>query len=241
MTSIFNRSPGYRASRAGLSVGLLAAVFGAAGCFDVHDVDPGVHLIDNFDDGYFPSDSSFTPWMCYAFNPATNQSFSCAHDADTPDGTGYSLRLDATVDDIPDGSQQYGGATLVSYTARGVHEDVSTFTTLVFDAELQSGTPPFASDAIMDVQFGCSAAQLTDGSVPGDLYVKQSVPYSSLWQRRSAALANFGGESSGTRKIKGGAAACLRLVDSIHFEVEAHLPDGQRGKGTLKIDNIYLK
>jgi hypothetical protein len=241
MTSSFNRSPGLGASRAGASVALMAAAFAMAGCFDVHDVDPGFRLIDNFDDGYFPSNPSFTPWMCYAFNPVTNQNFSCAQDADTPDGNGDSLRLDVTVDDAPDGSLQYGGAALVTYTARGIREDFTTFTTLVFDAELQSGTPPLASDAKMSVQLGCSTAQLTDGSVPGDLDVKQGVPYSSIWQRRSAALANFGGESSGTRKIKGGAAACLRLVDSIHFQIEAHLPDGQSGKGTLKIDNIYLQ
>jgi hypothetical protein len=98
------RCPATRVShRAALVFVLLAAVLGAAGCFDVRSVDPGFLLIDNFDDGAFPADSTFIPWMCYAFSPTSNQSYSCKYVTDTLDGSAHSLRLDFRVDDAPDG------------------------------------------------------------------------------------------------------------------------------------------
>ena len=44
-----------------------------------------------------------------------------------------------------------------------------------------------------------------------------------------------------TTKILGGAEACLERVDNIQFQVDAQLPDGATGMGTLSVDDIYLQ
>ena len=55
---------------AALTVALLAVVFGAAGCFDVHSVDPGPYVIDDFENGTVqPLDSLFAGWFCGGDNP----------------------------------------------------------------------------------------------------------------------------------------------------------------------------
>jgi hypothetical protein len=222
-------------------VALLVGALGSAGCFDVHTVDPGYHLIDTFDEGYYPADPIFTPWMCYSYNPSANQNYSCAYNGDTPDGSSYSLQLKFTVVDPLDGAEQYGGAGLATDASPGLQEDFSGFSALVFDVELASGLPPLPSDAGLDVHLGCSTARLTDGSQPGDLTVLQSVSYSGSWQQAVAPIADFSFRTNDTRQIDGGVAACLRLVDEIGFDVTENLPDGQTGKGILNIDDVYFK
>jgi hypothetical protein len=239
MTSIFSRPT--PATRTALRFALLVGALGPAGCFDVHTVDPGYHLIDNFDDGYFPADPTFIPWMCFSYNPATNRNFNCAHDTDTPDGSAYSTRLMFTVVDPPDDKDEYGGAGLITYASPGLHEDFSGFSTLVFDVELGSSTPPLPSNAALDVHLGCSTAHLTDGSEPGDLAVLQTVGYTDSWRQVVSSVADFSFRTDDSRRIDGGVAGCLRLVDSIAFEVTENLPDGQSGKGILNIDNVYFK
>jgi hypothetical protein len=233
-TSISNR-------HAALVFVLLPAVLGSAGCFDVRRVDPGSLLIDNFDDGAFPADSTFIPWMCYSFNPLTNQKYSCRYDTDTLDGSAHSLRLDFRVDDPPNTTRQYGGVGLVTYGTPGLSQDLTGFSQLEFDAELRSDDPPLPSDALLLAQFGCSTVQLTDGSVPGDVSVSQSAPYRADWRQVVLALANFSPPPDDTRQIQGGVTECLRRVDQIAFNVDAELLDGGSGAGVLKIDDVYLR
>jgi hypothetical protein len=244
MRSETKRCPATRVStRAARAFVLLPVVLGAAGCFDVRSVDPGSLLIDNFDDGAFPADSMFIPWMCYSFNPPTNQNFSCRYDTDTLDGSAHSLRLDFRVDDPPDTdmSRQYGGAGLATYGTPGLYQDVTGFGQLWFDAEVQSGNPALSSDAILYAQLGCSTVLLTDGSEPGDYFLLQSGIYSEAdWKKNDLSLANFSPPDD-TRQIQGGVRECLRRVDQIAFTVDAELQDGGSGAGVLKIDDVYLR
>lgn len=222
----------------------VAVAFVASSCFDAHQVDPGVLMIDDFDHGPFPTDSTFVPWMCYAYNPRTNQNYTCAYDnTDTFDGSKYSLRLDFEVTDPVNLMMDHGGAGLATYAPFGLQQDFTAFTTLGFDARLQSGIPVLPGAATLSVAIGCSTAHLTDGSAPGDLYVVAAVKYNSdgSWGQRAVSLANFSPQSTDPRLIDGGVAGCLRLVDEMDINVEAGLPDGQMGVGTLNIDNIYLK
>jgi hypothetical protein len=220
---------------------LLAVVLGAVGCFDVHSVDPGFLLIDSFDDGAFPADSTFIPWMCFSYSPNTNQNYSCRYDTDTRDGSAYSLRLDFRVDDTPDMFRQYGGAGLVTYATPGLYQDVTGFGELGFDAEVQSGDPSLPSDALLYAVLGCGTVQLTDGSEPGDYLLSQSAPYSADWRPVVLSLTNFSPPPGDKRQIQGGLRECLRRVDQIAFQVDAELLDGGSGAGTLKIDDVYLR
>ncbi len=228
-------------SRRALALGVLAAVLATAGCFDVHDVDPGVLLIDNFDQGAFPADSIFQNWMCFSFNPMTNQNYSCKLDSDTLDGSAHSLRLDFQVSDPPDGIRQYGGVALTSYATPGLYQDVTGFSGLGFDVELESGSPQLPSNTLLQAQFGCSTVQLTDGSEPGDYYLLQTTDSGAEWRRVVLSLADFSGPIADGRQVQGGVAACLRHVDWISFVVDENLLDGGSGAGTLKIDNVYLR
>jgi hypothetical protein len=229
-------------NRAALAFVLLPAVLGAAGCFDVHSVDPGFLLIDDFDHGAFPADSTFIPWMCFSYSPNTNQNYSCRYDTDTRDGSAHSLRLDFRVDDTPDMFRQYGGAGLVTYATPGLYQDVTGFGELGFDAEVQSGDPSLPSDALLYAVLGCSTVQLTDGSEPGDYFLSQSAPYvAEDWGPVVRSLANFSPPPGDTRQIQGGVRECLRRVDQIAFQVDAELQDGGSGAGVLKIDDVWLR
>ena len=149
-------------NRAMLTVALLPALLGGASCFDVQSVDPGPDVIDDFDKGsVYPLDSNFGGWQCYSFNPNTNTNYSCALSQDTLDDNGYSLKLEFSVNDPLDGTQEHGGAALATYATSP--EDFTRFSQIVFDAELQPGTPAIPSDALLYLQLQCSTAQLEGG------------------------------------------------------------------------------
>ncbi len=226
-------------SRAALNLPLLLAVLGAGGCFDVHTVDPGPYIIDDFDDGDLrPADPNFQAWWCDAYNPNTNQ---CNCDHDAGDQSSFSLFLQANIVDPPDGTQQHGGASLGTSTYTGASEDFTRFSRIQFSAKLESGNPPIPSNALMYVEIGCTTARTEDGSLPGDLYVNQGVDYKSYWQSFTLELNGFNSPPWLATHIKGGPAACLGRVDSIRFTVDAQLPDGQSGKFVLHVDTISLQ
>ena len=220
------------------TVAIVLAPLALLGCFDVQTVDPGPVIIDDFDDGdYLPSIRGFDIWECLAYNPDTTKSFNCAHQGSPGD---YHLSLDFTIVDPSDGAQQHGGAMLATF-ASGAPVDFSHHKTLIFSGQLQSGSPPLSSDAKLYVEFTCGTALGEDGSAVSDFYVLQGVAYSSDWGTFRLSLTNFGPPPWLPRHIAGGTIACLRLVDGIHFNVDASLPDGATGKGLLSIDNIRFE
>jgi hypothetical protein len=222
---------------------LLAAslALGAAGCFDVHAVDAGPLVIDDFDDGdYYPADPDFSSWTCYSFNPDSNKMYRCDHELHSDaDGDGFALFLDFTITDPPNGSQEHGGASLATFTDTPV--DFTRFTEIVFSNALESGNPPLSSNALFYVELGCKTAADVDGNVPGDFYVSRGVDYNSNWKTRRATLANFGPPAWINSEIEGGTVGCLTRVDSLRFTVDAQLPDGQVGHGILHVDKIFLR
>jgi hypothetical protein len=224
-------------SRGAPSVALLLAVLVVGGCYDVHTVDPGPYIIDDFDDGDLqPADPNFDQWRCYGFNPDTIDGINCGHDAG--EQSTFSLFLDATIVDPPDGTQQHGGASLATFATKP--EDLSHFGQIMFDAKLESGNPPIPSNALLYVELGCKGAHTEDGSLPGDLYVVQGVDYKSYWQPFTLAMISFNSPPWLATHIMGGPAGCLQRIDSIRFTVDAQLPDGQTGKFVLHVDTISL-
>ncbi len=209
-----------------------------AGCFDVHGVDPGPYVLDDFEDGdLMPAAPLFARWETFTF-PDANKMATCDH-GDGFDGSKYALVLDFTVADMPDGIQEDGGAGLVSGAAKPV--DFSRFEELDFDVSLASGDPPLSNDAELYVQFGCSTAPDEDGNVPGNFYVVRGADYDVNWQSKRFTLANFGLPAWINTPIQGGLAGCLSRVDNITFVVNSGVPDGQTGRGILRIDNVLLR
>jgi len=226
--------------RAVLGVALAGATFGAAGCFDVHNVDPGVHLIDDFDDGAFqPADPNLTPWGCYSVNPATNQNYSCGHDGDTMDASPYSLYLDFSITDPADGTQQHGGAAVS--TAAETPENLAPFKEIGFSAKLESGNPPLPSSALLYLELHCRTVPATGSRSPDDLLVLAGVDYHSDWKTFSLELNSLVPPPWLSTQFQGGNVACLEHVDNIDLIVDEQLPDGKTGAGVLHVDDIYLR
>jgi hypothetical protein len=209
----------------------------AAGCFDVHRADPGVLLLDNFDDGdALPADRQFGVWLCQTYNPS-NQDYSCGLDAGY--NSPYSLALKFTLVDPPDGQQQFGGA--MAFTQTIDPQDFSGFDNLVFSGVLASGIPAPPKDAFFQIVLQCDGAQADDYSYPGNLNLEQIVAVDKIWRTYSVPLEAFTPASYLPLHPLGGPAACLRQVNAIQFEVPLELGDGQSAMGQLNIDNIYFQ
>jgi hypothetical protein len=218
---------------------LLVASLGTVACFDVHTVEQGPLVIDDFDDGDFlPADPDFDAWSCFSFNPDSNQMYRCDQGTGA-NNTKYSLFLDFTITDAPNSNQDHGGASLATFASKPV--DFTKFSEIVFSNMLESGSPALPSNALLYIELGCSKAADDQGDVPGDFYVLKGADYDNYWQTRRLTLDNFGPPSWIKRPIKGGTAGCLSLVDSFRFTVDAQLSDGQVGRGTLRIDGITLQ
>jgi hypothetical protein len=211
----------------------------APGCFDVQLVDPGPVVIDDFDDGDLtPALPNFDAWDSYSFNqnnPDTHDHGVIAGDTDSL----FALYLDFDVDDPADGRQQNGGAALVSKSE--VPWDVDSYRVFAFSAKMESGMPALPSEAQLFVELGCKTAVAEDGSRPGNLYVLANVNYTNAWQEYRIEIVNFQTYSWPGGRVAGGPARCRQRIDSIRFSVEAHLLDGQSGRGVLTIDNIYVE
>jgi hypothetical protein len=217
---------------------LLGVALGVAGCFDVHAVDAGPLVVDDFDDGDFlPADREFDAWSCFSFNPDSNRTYRCDHD--TGYNSAFSLFLEFTITDAQNGSQDHGGASLATFASKPV--DFTKFSEIAFSNVLDSGSPQLPSNALLYVEFGCSSARDVHGDVPGDFYVAKGIDYNSFWKTRTATLSNFGPPAWINAEIEGGTAGCLARIDSVRFTVDAQLPDGQVGRGTLRIDGISLQ
>jgi hypothetical protein len=220
-----------------LTVAILPALFGAAGCFGVHQVDHGPWVIDDFEDGNFqPADPRFGSWFCSTFNPA-NQS--CSFGLDPGDQSTNSLFLETTIVDPPDGTGQNGGALLT--TEADTPADFSSFAEMVFSLKVTSEDPPLPSTAVVYGQLFCNGAQAEGGTMPTYIYLQQNIPFDSDWRSVSLAMSNFGFPDYEGVKVVGGATACLQQVNSITFTLVPVLPDGQSATGRLNIDDIYFQ
>jgi hypothetical protein len=220
---------------------LLSALV-AAGCFDVHSVETGPLVIDDFEDGDLdPADPTFGRWGCEKFPLPADHDYRC-----DIDGVGYqrsdgSLYIDATIEDPPDdGKQQHGGAFLQTVATKP--KDIRQFSQLVFAAKLESGDPPLPSDPSLSVQLACKLARLVDGSQPTSIFVAHSTGIlGGDWRVWRLALGAFTVPETMPTDIMGGTAGCLELVDTIRFAVDAGLPDGHAGRFILHIDDVELE
>jgi hypothetical protein len=215
------------------------AGFAAPGCFDVHLVDPGPLVIDDFDDGDLASPlPGFNDWHSYSYNPSNPDGHHVGLVAGTTNNP-FAVYMDFSVHDPLDGTEQDGGAVLV--TESSIPWDVNAYRRLVFSAKLTSGTPALPSNALLYVELGCATAVAEDGSRPGSFYVVASVNHTNAWQEYRIEIVNFGQPSWLGVWVAGGPAPCRQRVDSIRFSVDAKLGDGQSGRGVLTIDNIYVE
>jgi hypothetical protein len=220
------------------SAGVAAAL---AGCFDVHSVDPGPLVLDDFEshDNRMPADPEFSIWSCGKYNPPTNEGVSCDYDMPGYENSNYSFSLQAEVTDEKDLRMNHAGAALMTHVV-GDPVDMTRFETINFAAKVVSGTPPLPMEAQLLVELFCKNAKTEDGTRSDELRVDQVAVYKNNWLMVPLEMRNFTTLTSSTH-IKGGTSACLKQVDSVRFAVNAELDDGGSARFTLWIDNITFQ
>ncbi|HMF40252.1 MAG TPA: hypothetical protein VKQ32_06140 [Polyangia bacterium] len=210
----------------------------APACYSVDTIDPGPVVIDDFDDGDFvPTMSELDYWQCYSFNPSTNLNFSC----DKAPGyqSKFSLYVEFTLDDPPDGVQQYPGAGLGAW-ANGSTVDFTRYHELDISLKLQNGSPPLPSEALVYIELDCKNAPGEDGK-PSNFYVTLSVKPTMDWSTFPLALSNWASPPWESAHVKGGIPACMRAIDGISISLSGQLQDGESAQGKLFIDGLKLK
>ena len=212
-------------------------------CFDVHAVPldpvepraplPKVLLIDDFEDGDVrPSNAAFAPWRCATYNPGPGlQPVKCgpvAEGFDSPHG--YSLW--AELHDLPNGADEYPGASLFAPTAGATRFDASSYEMLRFSTKL-SGDGVLASGGnTVSVTLSCDV----DGAPPRSM---DSLALASAdWQHVGLRLADFAQPDWQPERVE--RATCATQISGLSFDFGG-LGDGQTAAATLLVDDVYLQ
>jgi hypothetical protein len=215
---------------------LVTCSLAGTACFDVHTVDPGPAVLDDFEDGdLIPSLHSFSAWSCSTYTP--NASFDCALAEGFQGSAGLSFAFSLV--DPPDGDQQRGTIEIETHTDTLI--DLTGLSAITFDVRLTNAPPPSPTGAALRLDLKCSTAIGENGAVLRDFIVVQSVAYTAEWSSINLAMSNFGPAEWMPGALRGGTPACLRVVDGFRFVFDPGQPDGQTVAGVFSIDNVRLR
>ena len=226
-------------------IGFLLPALVLQGCFDVHQGDPGNgrFVIDDFEDGDpLPKATPlFGQWGCYTFNPNIGQdpeqSVNC--DLERPgNASSYALFASFALHDPPDPGSQFGGAALATATDPIV--DFNGYQSLVFSLKVDFGNLPTASYAY--VALDCDSVMAERPKQPGDQFqLEYRLAATNSWTTYSLALSKFAQPDWQNNRFANGPKTCLAAIDSVNFEVQGQLEDGQSGHGFIHLDDVYLE
>ena len=225
-----------RCSPAGPAFALMTFSLTGAACFDVHPVDPGPAVLDDFEDGDLtPSLRPFGAWFCALDNPAALLDCARAEGFQSPAG----LSVGFSIIDLPDGEQQGGGVQFETDAETPI--DLTGSSEITFDVRLTNAPVASPGGAGMRLQLRCSTAIGENGAALRDFIVVQTVPYAAEWSSIRLSMSNFGPAEWVHGALRGGTSACLRAVDGFQFVFAPALPDGQTLAGVFSIDNVRLR
>jgi len=176
-----------RPSHAGSALTLMTISITGVCCFEVHGVDPGPPVLDDFEDGdLLPSLRPFMAWSCGAFSPDATL------DCMLTDGfvSSFGLSVAFSISDPPDGKQQHGGVYLMTLADRPI--DLTASSAITFDVRLTSATTAFPPGALMHLDLQCSTAVGENGDAMVDFLLVQSIAFTADWSPVSLAISNFG-------------------------------------------------
>jgi hypothetical protein len=236
-----------RATAAARAIAFLLPVLSLQACFDVQHVDPGDghFLIDDFEDGDSrPSTPLFDRWFCYVYNPVAGvdpaQTVTCDLETTPGDNSTFALFAAFSLHDPPDGTghQDFGGGAVMTEAEFPV--DFRTYHDLVFNMRVESSELPAA---YAQVQLGCNTVALDQAAPPGTYpyTAVQNLPLVNTWAAFRLPLSKFSQPDYQAARFTGGSAACLAIVDSVHFDVQGQLGDGRSGSGVIHIDDVHLE
>jgi len=228
-----------------------AAALLATACFDVERVDVtnttrARLLIDDFEDGdNVPTSNLFAPTSCYTFSqdPTLQSLPPCGIAAGYESTFGYMLpfSLQAPPIETSDGI----GVGLSTPSAVGT-VDISSYKSIHFDAKMDLGSPTPPVATVFQVGIACDSVHHPQGTVKGgfqvtyDFAVADEFPLSGEWKSITIKLAQF--TQPGWQVVRMfDKTECLRVVDSLFFDVQSPLVSGQSAAGILTIDNVWLE
>ena len=231
-----------RRLRTGSAFALMTLSITSVSCFDVHGVDPGPPVLDDFEDGDFtPSLRPFTDWSCQTVEPPDPPGPPDCVPTDGYDSS-HGLAAAFAVSDPLDGIQQHGGVIIMTNADRPI--DLTGLSHITFEVRLtNSTTTAFPSKSLLHLDLLCSTVMGESGASLVDAALMQSVGFDLAggWTPANLAIKNFGPPPWIADRIVGGPPACLRAVDGIQLVFDAAIPDGMSGAGTLSIDDIVLR
>ncbi len=227
-------------------MGAILSALALSACFDVQKIDPGkeAFVISDFEQGQAVANSAlFDRWFCITFNPQLGQdpgqTVTCAVEDYPGDQSQFGLMATfALHNGLPDA--QYAGATLMTI-ADDAAVDFNGFQYLSFKLRVEFGGPP-PPTAQVDVQLGCNSVAGQDTNDHQEYFdLFHLIAATPTWSTFQLPLSSFMQRMDETNLFKGGPKACLGLVDSVRFEVNALLMQGQSASGTLHIDDVRLE
>lgn len=236
-------------ARSTLSASWLLGVL--SGCFDVQQVDayetktlPPPRVIDNFDDDVDnterqPTDTNFGPWHCPPVQSTIEQTVSCSPGPGIEDTPGRELEFDIL--DPADDQLEYPFMELV--TGAVEPQDFSHFERFVFSAALRldPSVPPVI------VRLGCRlycSRLAPDAWVEAPVLVASNPDWHTYERRIAASFQQPQWQKDQwleeSRQLID-ATACIEHVDALGIVLSPDLLDGDRSKGTLDLDEIYVQ
>jgi hypothetical protein len=227
-------------------IGFVLPALVLSACFDVQKVDPGkgVFVISDFEQGApIPNTELFDRWFCITYNPDLGQdpgqTVTCGVEAHPGDQSQFGLMAHFMLhNDAP--KVQYPGVSLMTVAA-GAAVDFNGYQDLCFSLRVDLGDPP-PPMAQVDVQLGCSSVAAQDPAGSQEYFdLFHTVTATSTWLPFHLSLSTFMQRMDETNLFKGGAKACLALIDNIRFEVNGQFTQGQSGSGTLHVDDVRLE
>jgi hypothetical protein len=217
--------------------GAMASI--TAGCFDVHTVDPGRRLIDNFTnpDGY-PTDPSFERWACRPVDE-TRQILNrdCDSNITSIDGHESVLHLGATL--FPsDGT--FTRAELITYAE--MNQDLTPYAKFWFSWKLVPGDSTLPAAMLLKVQLTCTSVRDADGGVNHNPRILWNVSTPKPdWQESSGGLPAPDGFGQPENDPPINQQDCLAHVDGIKVTVESDPTALQHQRFDLYVDDISLE
>jgi len=240
----------FRALRSGLwRYGLaalgVACVMSQGGCsiddrlVKVHDgaVPPNGPVIATFEKGTGqPDDARFEPFQFYAFGESPDSALNSPIPS-PGHNSNFALGLNWRLIDAPNGSRDFPGAGVRTLVNGGI--DLSSYSRIVFAQRYDktpSGIPPWDAGACRPV----TGLTVSVGCNEHNTSFEKTVALSTDWTTSTLAFADFAEPSY--RSATGTTVEdCLKVADSIIFQISTSLLDGECATGGLLLDDISIR
>jgi hypothetical protein len=178
-----------------------------------------------------PQDTRFANYQYYAYNP--NSPLPAGAFVNSPlvapgYNSNYGLGLNWEVIDVKDNASNYPGVGVRTLATGFV--DLSGYDRIVF-AHQYTHTGACQAVQMLSVHIGCDELHTS---------FETSFPVSATWTVRSIPFSTFT-EPTYVAPTGHTVAECLALTQTVYFQAQVDLADGDCASGSLSLDNIEIR